>query len=106
MRRGLVVLSVCLSTVATCTVGIGLGLWAAEQLDDASQDRAHKNCVVQREARIEGNKRYVYTRAMKLIIENFPSTREFLKNNHPDLYPLPVITALAVPDCDKIHPEE
>lgn len=106
VTRLVVVLSVCFSTVVSSCIGAGVALWVTDNQRDDTIRGAVANCNIQRNSRIEGNKRVQYTQALAVLIEHFKPVREFLEIHHPELYPLPAIKTLPIPDCQLIHPAD
>lgn len=89
------IVSVCASIIVTSLVSIGVTVYLTNEANDDF-------CRLQAESRIEGNKRVVYTRATKVIIQHFPPVEAWLRDNHPELYPLPDITILPPIDCKSL----
>lgn len=102
LTRNMMILSTICAVVAASMLGIGVTLVINHNSVQDSIQRSIINCQIQRQGRIEGNKRVVYNKATKYIIESFDSTREFLKKVHPELYPLPDIKELPIPDCREL----
>lgn len=102
LTRNMLILSTICSVVVASAIGILVTFWTTHAANQDSVARGVFNCQIQREGRIEGNKRVVYTRVVKKVAERFPAVRQFLKAEHPNLYPLPAITDLPIPDCTKL----
>jgi hypothetical protein len=87
--------------IIASAMGIVVTLWVSSEAKKDARARAELICQMQRESRTEGNRRIIYIMAVKEIVEHFPATREFLRKERPDLYPLPTINYLEVPNCEK-----
>lgn len=108
LRRQIVIIAVLLAVMASSAIAIPVTLWAWWQAGQDSTARAQFNCNIQRTGRIEGHKRFVYTRAVQVILNERPDLTDEMRAKYPDVfsYPtrsgLPDLTDLPVPDCTKL----
>lgn len=96
------VIATCCSVFITCCIAIGVTFWLTHQAQVDSIERGRFNCKIQKISRHESNRRAIYTKATKVVIEHFKPVEEWLKENHPELYPLPNIILLPEINCSKL----